>query len=407
MTTGRYQLGDVVGVGSFATVYHAEDPLLDDIVVVKMLAENHSLKPEIRERFITEGRSLRKVASEHVVTVHDIGESTYQQPYLVLEFADRGTLADRVHHLQAQGWRASPEDLLSMARPLAQALEAIHTAKLVHRDLSPGNLLLATEPAADATPSTTRLVTPDERLLLSDLGMCKDLAINSGLTDSGGTAGFRPPEQSKPGLVDTRADIWAASALLAWVAEGADLPGAFHDVMRRGMATDPAQRHQTIGQWLAELETTLAPPPPPPQAQQQARSDTAQLRQPHPHQHVGKKPRRRWTALLLVVVAAIMGILGLMAGVSLTDDGHPAAVDDASIAISGPREVSVGETATYVAETEGVHSWVWSLPTGTSVIDDDETSITATHPGTTEIVLRARTSDGEELETRYRVQVRD
>lgn len=403
MTTGRYQLGDVVGVGSFATVYHATDPLLDDTVVVKMLAENHSLNPEIRERFITEGRSLRKVASEHVVTVHDIGESTYQQPYLVLEFADRGTLADRVHQLRAQGWQPSPEDLLSMARPLAQALEAIHTAQLVHRDLSPGNLLLATEPAADATPSTTRLVTQHERLLLSDLGMCKDLAINSGLTVSGGTAGFRPPEQSKPGLVDTRADIWAASALLAWVAEGAELPETFHEVIRRGMATDPAQRQQTITEWLSDLETVFVSQPPPP-VQQQERSETAQ---PSPLQHVGRKPRRRLTVLLPVIVAAIMGTLGLMAGMSLTDDGYPSSVGDASIAISGPSEVSVGETATYVAQTEGVHSWVWSLPTGTSLVDDHETSITATQPGSTEIVLRARTSTGDELEARYRVQVRD
>jgi serine/threonine protein kinase len=404
MTTGRYQLGYVVGVGSFATVYHATDPLLDDTVVVKMLAENHSLNPEIRERFITEGRSLRKVASEHVVTVHDIGESDYQQPYLVLEFADRGTLADRVHHLRAQGWQPSPEDLLSMARPLAQALEAIHTAKLVHRDLSPGNLLLATEPAADATPSTTRLVTQHERLLLSDLGMCKDLAINSGLTVSGGTAGFRPPEQSQPGLVDTRADIWAASALLAWVAEGAELPETFHEVIRRGMAPDPAQRQQTIAEWLSDLETVLVPQPPPPPVQQQASAETAQ---PSPHQPVGKKPRRRFSALVSAGVAVIMGVLGLLAGVALTDDGYPSSVGDASIAISGPSEVSVGETATYVAETEGVHSWVWSLPTGTSLVDDHETSMTATEPGTTEIVLRARTSNGDELEARYRVQVRD
>lgn len=318
-------------------------------------------------------------------------------------YCGRGTLADRVHHLRAQGWQPSPEDLLSMARPLAQALEAIHTAKLVHRDLSPGNLLLATEPAADATPSTTRLVTQDERLLLSDLGMCKDLAINSGLTVSGGTAGFRPPEQSKPGLVDTRADIWAASALLAWVAEGAELPETFHEVIRRGMATDPAQRQQTITEWLSDLETVFVSQPPPP-VQQQERSETAQ---PSPLQHVGRRPRRRLTVLLPVIVAAIMGTLGLMAGMSLTDDGYPSSVSDASIAISGPSEVSVGETATYVAQTEGVHSWVWSLPTGTSLVDDHETSITATQPGSTEIVLRARTSTGDELEARYRVQVRD
>ncbi|MDN6758315.1 MAG: serine/threonine protein kinase, partial [Yaniella sp.] len=254
MIAGRYQLGEVLGVGSFATVYRATDDLLEDTVVVKMLAENHSLNPEIRERFIAEGRSLRRVASEHVVTVHDIGEAERQQPFLVLELADRGTLAGRVRTLRAQGWRPSAIDMLSMARPLAQALEAIHAAQLVHRDLSPGNLLLATESAADGDGPGAQLVAADERLLLSDLGMCKDLAINSGLTVSGGTAGFRPPEQSQPGMVDTRADIWAASALVSWIAEGTNLPNDFHHVLQRGMETDPDRRHQTIVEWLAEIE---------------------------------------------------------------------------------------------------------------------------------------------------------
>lgn len=141
MNAGRYQLGEVLGVGSFATVYQAKDQQLDDTVVVKMLAENHSLNPEIRERFIAEGRSLRRIASEHVVTVHDIGESWRQQPFLVLELADRGTLAHRVKVLRAHGWQPGVDEVLALARPLADALGAVHAAQLVHRDLSPGNIL--------------------------------------------------------------------------------------------------------------------------------------------------------------------------------------------------------------------------------------------------------------------------
>src|SRR5690625_4107230 len=110
-TAGRYRLEEVIGVGSFATVHRAVDVLLHSRLVIKMLAENHSLNPEIRERFIAEGRSLRKVNDPHVVTVHDIGESERQPPYLVLEYADRGTLADRVEALRARGWVASAEDV--------------------------------------------------------------------------------------------------------------------------------------------------------------------------------------------------------------------------------------------------------------------------------------------------------
>src|SRR5699024_2734574 len=134
-------------------------------------------------------------------------------PYLVLEHADRGTLQSRVADLRRQGWRAECEDVLAFARPLAAAVDSVHRAQLVHRDLSPGNLLLATKPseliADEASGLSTELLRADERLLIADLGMCKDLAMNSGLTVSGGTAGFRPPEQAGPGMVDIRADIWA------------------------------------------------------------------------------------------------------------------------------------------------------------------------------------------------------
>lgn len=90
----NFRLEGVIGVGSFATAYRAVDERLNSTVVVKVLAENHSLNPEIRERFIAEGRSLRRVQGPHVIAIHDIGESERQQPYLVLEHADRGSLQE-------------------------------------------------------------------------------------------------------------------------------------------------------------------------------------------------------------------------------------------------------------------------------------------------------------------------
>src|SRR5690606_28097749 len=116
---GRYRVDAVLGTGAFATVYRAVDERLDDIVAVKVLAENHSLDPELRERFLTEGRVLRRVASRHVVAVHDLGETDRQQPYLVLEYADRDTLARRVPDLLARGWRPGVRDLWAVAAPLA------------------------------------------------------------------------------------------------------------------------------------------------------------------------------------------------------------------------------------------------------------------------------------------------
>ncbi|WP_146341190.1 serine/threonine-protein kinase [Nesterenkonia sp. NBAIMH1] len=401
---GRYRLEEVIGVGSFATVHRASDDLLGDTVVVKLLAENHSLNPEIRERFIGEGRYLRKIRSAAVVTVHDIGESARQQPYLVLEYADRGTLAERVRRLWSDGWRASPHDVLAFARPLAEALEAVHRAQLVHRDLSPGNLLLATAPSADgvSVTGTSELLRSDERLLLADLGMCKDLAVNSGLTVSGGTAGFRPPEQNRPGLVDARADIWSMSALLNWLTQQADLPESFHEVLRRSMSSDPSQRPDDAAEWLAEIEAGLAPPAPELQAPAQ---------EPAPAPDEGPRPagariglRRGALAVCAAALAAM--VLGLAVGWLMRGTGElPQSAAGSSLEIEGPEEAQVGRTVSFEVEGEGLSDWVWLLPTGSYETSDEEISLTPTAPGRAEIVVRGRAQDGTELEARHPIRV--
>src|SRR5699024_3912028 len=112
------------------------------------------------------------------------------------------------------------------------------------------------------------VVAAGERLVVADLGMCKDLALNSGLTVAGGTAGFRPPDQDGPGIIDTRADLWAMSTLLlSMCGQGHQpqehLPPALFDALHRSTATDPADRHPDVASWLADIETALRPPQPP------------------------------------------------------------------------------------------------------------------------------------------------
>src|SRR5690625_4562633 len=132
---GRYEVIDRLGAGSFATVYRAYDLRLEDEVAVKVLAENHALNPDLLERFIGEGRALRRARNPHVAAVHDIGELPHNQPYLVLELADRGTLGARVEALRAQGWKAGRGDVLIVARSLAAALgrSEEHTSELQSR----------------------------------------------------------------------------------------------------------------------------------------------------------------------------------------------------------------------------------------------------------------------------------
>lgn len=395
-------------MGSFATVQRARDESLDDTVVIKLLAENHSLNPEVRERFIAEGRSLRRVSSPHVITVHDIGESDRQQPYLVLEYADRGTLADRVAELRRRGWTARAEDVLIVARSLAAALEAVHGAQLVHRDLSPANVLLQTVPGMDGTGaagSEPTVVRSDERLLVADLGMCKDLALNSGLTVAGGTSGFRPPEMlGGPAVIDTRADLFSLSALLTWLCRDADLPAELDLTLARSLAVDPAARHPDVAAWLADVETALAP----------RTLDTAPASgDPHvkdagavPAGVPSARKRPRMVARIAAMIVALA--IGVASGLALSGLGDPTeSTQSARIAIEGPEELTVGEPVTFTARHTGVISWVWVLPSGEHLTDRDSVTITPQSSGSAEVVLRARDATGEDLEVVHHLQVSD
>ena len=93
---GRYAVRRRIGSGGFATVWLAYDEQLDAPVAVKVLADNWTEDHQVRTRFIEEGRYLRRVESPHVVSVYDAGELDDGRPYLVMSYADQGTLADRL-----------------------------------------------------------------------------------------------------------------------------------------------------------------------------------------------------------------------------------------------------------------------------------------------------------------------
>lgn len=250
---GRLQVGEVIGTGGFCSVYHAYDEGLDTSVAVKVLAENHSFDLEARERFLAEGRLLRRVEDPAVLQVFDVGETESNQPFLVLQYARGGTLADR---LSANEATASATDIELLADMLTQALRALHDVGIVHRDLSPANVFVAGETIAASTSdsNTIGLISEGERLVLGDLGLAKDVARSSGVTVGAGTPRFASPEQLEPtASVGPVSDIYGASALLVHVAEG----GPYEDELRRrigsGLAVDPGDRPQTIDQWRSQL----------------------------------------------------------------------------------------------------------------------------------------------------------
>ncbi|MFD8259060.1 serine/threonine-protein kinase [Streptomyces griseoluteus] len=194
---GRYRLQQRLGSGAFATVWLAHDDELDALVAVKVLADNWSHRLDVRERFLSEARLLRRAGSSRVVQVYDIGELDDGRPYFVMEYADAGTLAD----LCADG-PPPVSEALELTALAARGAAALHEAGIVHRDIKPTNLLLRTAPDGG------------RRLLLADLGLAKSLAQASALTLAAGSAGYQPPEQAEPGAgIDERADVYSLGAV--------------------------------------------------------------------------------------------------------------------------------------------------------------------------------------------------
>lgn len=194
---GRYRPVRRLGSGGFAVVWLAHDESLDAEVAVKVMADNWADRMDLRERFLREARMLRQAASPRIVQVFDIGELEDGRPYLVMEHADRGTLADRI---KADG--ALPlAEALRVTAEVARGVSELHATGVVHRDLKPSNVLI------------TSVRGGGERLLVADLGVAKSLAHGSGVTMSVGSAGYMAPEQMEPQIgVDVRADVYSLGA---------------------------------------------------------------------------------------------------------------------------------------------------------------------------------------------------
>src|SRR5690606_3644992 len=118
---GRYRLESVHGFGAFATVWKGLDTELEIDVAVKILAENWANHADVRERFLAEARILRRIASDRVVRVYDVGVHD-DQPFFVMDFVDGGTLADR-----ADG-SLEPAAALALAADAARAVQELHDA---------------------------------------------------------------------------------------------------------------------------------------------------------------------------------------------------------------------------------------------------------------------------------------
>lgn len=216
MVTGnRYRIVGVLGEGSFATVYEAKDTRLssdhsDAMVAVKIA---HTGTPFDVERWLDEARNARRVQHAHVVRVLDCGVAPAGSAFTVMELV-AGTTFEQ--HAASRARRARRE-LVGLLAQAAEGLEAIHAAGLVHCDIKPANLLLAS----------------DGTLRIADFGASTTCAPHAAFTSLGrssapGTLAFMAPELfrlDRESFMPT-SDIFSLGATLYWALTGKPVAGA-------------------------------------------------------------------------------------------------------------------------------------------------------------------------------------
>lgn len=195
---GRYRLERRLGAGGMASVWLAHDELLDRRVALKVISDALAADPGYLARFEREARAAAALSHRNVVRVFDYGVDD-DRPYLVLEYVRGPSLAD---------WLAReprpPLDSDMLARGLLDALAHIHEAGILHRDIKPGNVLLA----PDRTPKVT------------DFGIAKT-DDTTALTRTGqvvGTLKYLAPEVTEGASATVASDLHSLGVLLRQVA---------------------------------------------------------------------------------------------------------------------------------------------------------------------------------------------
>lgn len=228
---GRYRLTRRLGAGSFATVWLGHDDDLDVPVAVKVLADNWSDNDDVRNRFLAEARLMRQIRDERIVRVYDIGSLDDGRPYFVMDFADGGSLED----LRKQG--IPPQLALRLCAEACRALHVLHQHDVIHRDVTPGNVLL------------NRSKDNSVKVLIADLGVAKSM-MDMGATMTAGTPAYMALEQANGvAKLDHRADIYSlAGVTYAMLTGRPPFPvKTLADVLSRDPNLRPAPIAATLG----------------------------------------------------------------------------------------------------------------------------------------------------------------
>ena len=251
-----FEIERTLGHGGMGIVYLARQVRLDRLVALKVIRPQLAQDDHFRARFQSESRTAASIANPRVVTVFGAGEHEGLL-YVAMQYVPGRDLG----RLISDRGPVPADDAARLIAQVADGLDAVHAAGLVHRDVKPANVLVG-EPETFGDEPTA---------LLTDFGLAKLAASTSGLTATGeviGTIDYMAPEQIEARRVDARTDVYALGCVLFHAATGqvpfperessskmwAHLneppPGAgpeLDPVVRRAMAKDPGDRYPSAG----------------------------------------------------------------------------------------------------------------------------------------------------------------
>jgi serine/threonine protein kinase len=214
---GPYEIESAIGAGGMGEVYKARDTRLDRTVAVKVLPHEFADKPDLRERFDREARAISKLSHSGICALHDVGHEEGLD-FLVMEYLEGETLADRL----TKG-KLSTEQTLRIGLEITGALEHAHKSGVVHRDLKPGNIMLAPSGVKLLDFGLAKMAAAGSADAKGLSGVLTVAATDTPLTAEGsivGTLHYMAPEQLEGGEADERTDVFALGTVLYEMATG-------------------------------------------------------------------------------------------------------------------------------------------------------------------------------------------
>ncbi len=208
MNIGRYQVVRLLGQGGMASVYEATESALNRRVAIKVLHADMSKDAEVIARFVSEGRIVNGIRHPSLVPVHEQGQLPDGSYYIVMDLLEGETLSRRM--ARSVHRPLSMEEVLRVARQVAEALATVHRHGVVHRDIKPDNLMLTPDPA----------VLGGVRVKILDFGLAKAPRARLGgeqvktvVGCAYGTLCYMAPEQMFDARAATdRADVYSLGA---------------------------------------------------------------------------------------------------------------------------------------------------------------------------------------------------